>query len=274
MHNIEIQFLNVLEQYSIHVSQEVPLLLAISGGKDSMALLHAAYVTLPKGTYIAVYINHGIRPDSTSDGDFIRVWCEEQDIAFVEQLLHLDLSDMGNLESRAREARYTTLREVMNMRHASCIVTAHHQTDQAETIMMRWLSGSSLTGLAGMQVFSDGILRPFLSLSQNEILAYVRDNTIEWREDSTNHDESYQRNWLRNKILPQVREKYPSLDRKLVEFADYARDVSEYLDDQVSSFLQENHFQEDRGFNSVSFQEQRRALRNSIISYLYSKAHQ
>ena len=112
------------------------------------------------------------------------------------------------------------------------------------------------------------------SLSQNEILAYVRDNTIEWREDSTNHDESYQRNWLRNKILPQVREKYPSLDRKLVEFADYARDVSEYLDDQVSSFLQENHFQEDRGFNSVSFQEQHRALRNSIISYLYSQAHQ
>lgn len=274
MHNIEIQFLNVLEQYSIHASQEVPLLLAISGGKDSMALLHVAYVTLPKSAYIAVYINHGIRPESTSDGDFIRVWCEERDIVFVEQLLHLDLSDMGNLESRAREARYTTLREVMSTRHASCIVTAHHQTDQAETIMMRWLSGSSLTGLTGMQVFSGGTLRPFLSLSQNEILAYVRDNTIEWREDSTNHDESYQRNWLRNKILPQVREKYPSLDRKLVEFADYARDVSEYLDDQVSSFLQENHFQEDRGFNSVSFQEQHRALRNSIISYLYSQAHQ
>lgn len=251
MHKLQQYFLDILSKYNIIPSSESPLLLAISGGKDSMVLLHAAYLTLPRGTYIVVYINHGIRPESTSDGEFIKVWCEGRDIAFFEQLLHLDLSNMNNLESRAREARYQTLREVAKIHSASCIVTAHHQTDQAETIMMRWLSGSSLVGLVGMQVFSDGILRPFLSLSQNEILIYIREHSIEWREDSTNKDVSYRRNWLRNKILPQVREKYPSLDRKMSEFSEYAQDINNYIEVQVEKFLQENHFEEDRGFSVV-----------------------
>ena len=251
MHKLQQHFLDILSKHSIIPSSESPLLLAISGGKDSMALLHITHLTLPKTAYIAVYINHGIRPESTSDGDFIRIWCEERGIVFVEQLLHLDLSDMSNLESRAREARYQTLREVAKIHSASCIVTAHHQTDQAETIMMRWFSGSSLIGLSGMNVFSSGILRPFLSISQNEILIYIREHSIEWREDSTNKDVSYQRNWLRNKILPQVREKYSSLDRKMSEFSEYAQDINNYIEVQVEKFLQENHFEEDRGFSVV-----------------------
>lgn len=188
--------------------------------------------------------------------------------------LSLDVSELSNLESRAREARYEVLCQIAKLHNASCIVTAHHQTDQSETIMMRWLSGSSLTGLAGMQVFSGDILRPFLSVSQDEILVYVHEYKIEWREDSTNGDDSYRRNWLRNLILPQIREKYPSLDHKMAGFAEYAQEVNQYLEIQVEKFLQDNHFQEDRGFSVVSFQEQHKALKNSIISYLYSKVHQ
>ena len=93
--------------------------------------------------------------------------------------LSLDVSELSNLESRAREARYEILCQIAQLHKASCIITAHHQTDQSETIMMRWLSGSSLTGLAGMQVFSGDILRPFLSVSQDVILAYVHEYKIE-----------------------------------------------------------------------------------------------
>lgn len=93
-----------------------------------------------------------------------------------------------------------------------------------------------------MQIFSNGILRPFLSISQNEILAYIYENNIEWREDSTNKNDLYRRNWLRNSIFPQIREKYSSLDKKMSEFAEYAQEVNEYLEKQVEKFLQENNF--------------------------------
>lgn len=273
MHNIEKTFLSTLEQYGITPSKDSPLLLAISGGKDSMVLLHVAHLTLPGDTYKAIYINHGIRPESAGDGEFIRAWCGERNIVFLESNLSLDLSHVGNLESRAREARYCALHEVATLYHSPCIVTAHHQADQSETIMMRWLSGSSLTGLAGMQAFSGGILRPFLTISQAEILSYICEYHILWREDSTNESSAYRRNWLRNEILPQVREKYVSFDNKMSEFAEYARSINEYIEMQVKNFLEENNFLSDRGFGVDSFQKQHKALRSSIIAHLYSQVH-
>lgn len=124
-----------------------------------------------------------------------------------------------------------------------------------------------------MQIFSNGILRPFLSISQNEILAYIYENNIEWREDSTNKNDLYRRNWLRNSIFPQIREKYSSLDKKMSEFAEYAQEVNEYLEKQVEKFLQENNFQEDLGFSVLSFQESHRTLQSTILAYIYKQCN-
>ena len=173
--------------------------LAVSGGVDSMALLDL----LAKQRdleLIVTHFNHGIRPDSREDEEFVRKTAEKYRLAFEAGYGKLGSSAS---EEQAREARYKFLNQARQKHQADAIVTAHHQDDLIETAILNIMRGSGRRGLTAITENPD-ILRPMLHLSKNDILAYAKKHHLQWREDPTNVDERYLRNYIRRRIMPKL----------------------------------------------------------------------
>jgi len=183
-----------------------PTLLAISGGLDSMCMLHlyAVGAILRDCPCSVAYVNHGIRKDANEDSNLIKQKCKEYKIPFYE--LHIDPKIFGsNFEAIAREARYKLLFELKNKLGADFLATAHHKDDQAETVFLRIARGTGLKGLRGiLPERQDGVIRPMLEFTKQDLLEYAKKNSIEWREDSTNKSTDHFRNKVRLQILPKM----------------------------------------------------------------------
>lgn len=193
--------------FSTKQSQSV--LVAVSGGRDSMALLdilcHLAK-SCPITSLAVAHFEHGIRGEaSRADAEFVQSYCEARMIPFFvkygDVLLYARQKKMS-LEQAARVLRYDFLRTVKEKIGAQVIALAHHADDQAETMFLHMLRGSGLQGLLGMQAKSHDLVRPLLFLRRAEIAEYVQARHIPYREDATNADTKYTRNFLRHKVFP------------------------------------------------------------------------
>jgi tRNA(Ile)-lysidine synthase len=173
--------------------------LAVSGGVDSMALLDLLSKT-PGVELIIAHFNHGIRPDSDEDEKLTAKAAAAYGVPFEKG--HGELGP-DTSEDTARQARYAFLREVQKKHSASKIITAHHQDDLIETALINVMRGTGRQGLSAMASNPD-VLRPLLKFSKKEIIGYAKANKLKWREDSTNADTDYLRNYLRHKILPDL----------------------------------------------------------------------
>jgi len=188
------------------------LLLAVSGGVDSVCLAHY-FVQNQQALgidWIALaHVHHGLRKDSADrDEAFVKELARQLNVPLFTR--HLDgeaLKASGSVEENARKARYKALFEIAALSNcrAEAILTAHHANDQAETLLMRLRRGTSLKGLSGIRLFrSDGVYRPFLSVPRSEIEEYAAKHHLSWREDETNSDKAFERNYIRHAILPQI----------------------------------------------------------------------
>jgi tRNA(Ile)-lysidine synthetase-like protein len=173
--------------------------IAVSGGVDSMVLLHLL-AQLPHVELAVAHFDHGIREDSDEDRRLVEAAADALDLPFV--------SVRGNLgprtsEAAARAARYHFLEQVRQEQGARAIVTAHHQDDMLETAIINMLRGTGPRGLSSLRS-TDTIVRPLLHLTKDQLRAYARQHNIVWREDSTNADERYLRNYVRRVIVPRL----------------------------------------------------------------------
>lgn len=174
---------------------------AVSGGIDSMSLLHALSQlsgATSKFTFVVAHCDHGIRPDSQKDRRFVQEKAKAYGLPFVFGEYNLGVHAS---EATARRVRYTFLRQVQAAAHARAIITAHHQQDMLETAILNLMRGTGRKGLTSMHHTVD-ILRPFLHVSKRDIQAYAKQHSIDWVEDNTNQDMSYARNRVRHTILP------------------------------------------------------------------------
>ncbi len=171
-------------------------IVAVSGGVDSIALLHMLYVQClaPDYTFIVAHYDHGIRTDSDKDAKLVASLARDYDMAYEKRSGHLGLNAS---EDTARAKRYEFLRDVMNKHGAVAIITAHHQDDLLETILLHVQRGTGRHGLSPMSRTAD-ILRPLLSYTKNDIVAYAKQHELSWHEDSTNCDTKYARNKMRH----------------------------------------------------------------------------
>ncbi len=165
---------------------------------------------------IAAHLNHGLRgAESDADEEFCRVTASRYAIPFESRLADVRkaAADLRlNLEDAGRRARIELLDEIRMKYGAAAIVLAHHADDQAETVLMRLLRGSGITGLSGMAYRNQrGYVRPLLEISRPEIEQYLRARGLEWREDSSNSDTSYLRNRIRHQLLPLLEEYNPAI---------------------------------------------------------------
>ena len=184
---------------------------AVSGGSDSMALLNilADCKFNRKPEIIVASIDHGLRPESKSEVEFVKKICEMKRFKHFSLKPCISLSDrQGNLQDNARSARYQLLRDWAISENIQCVLLGHTLDDQEENLLIRFLRGSGVDGLVSMEdmVFRNDVLwiRPLLRLRKRELRNYLRNNNYRWIEDSSNYDNKYLRVKIR-KLLQQLR---------------------------------------------------------------------
>lgn len=201
------------------------LVVALSGGADSTALLDLLFqLTGYKLRLIAAHLNHCLRGvESEADQEFCRGLASRYTIPFEAR--RIDIESLAsekrlNLEDAGRRARIQFLDEIRVKHGAAAVLLAHHADDQAETVLMRLLRGSGMTGLSGMAYRNGrGYVRPLLDVSRSEIEQYLRERGLEWREDVSNSDTKYLRNRIRHQLLPLLEEYNPAVRSSLAATA-------------------------------------------------------
>jgi tRNA(Ile)-lysidine synthase len=187
--------------------------LGYSGGVDSHALLYELNrIALLHGiAVIALHGNHQMLPNSARWERHCRQICKNIDVEFRSHRLPIKFDQAGGQENILREARYTWFKSVINP--GDILATAHHLDDQVETVLFRLLRGSGVRGLAGIlpvRKFGDGdMYRPLREVWRSDILSFAKHNELEWIEDESNRDESFDRNFLRQRLIPILRSRWP-----------------------------------------------------------------
>ncbi len=206
-------------------------IVAVSGGVDSMALLHMLHSTNkgPKHWRLTVaHFDHGMRPDSIVDRQLVQATARHYGFPFVYDRTVLG---EGASEDIARRARYEFLHKVRASSGAGSIITAHHQDDMLETAILNLIRGTGRRGLTSLKS-TDIIKRPLLHLTKQDLINYARANKLKWREDSTNVDPRYLRNHLRHNLLP----KFPDDDKqKLLKIIRSMHKLNAEIDNELKT---------------------------------------
>ena len=241
------KMLDKIEQYMLNNHMPVRnghVIVGVSGGADSMCLLFVMLSLRSRlnMTVTAVHIHHGLRgAEADADEAFTKAFCQVQDIECV--IFRTDIRAMAHREKlteeeAGRKYRYMCFEQVRAQKHAACIAVAHHQDDQAETVLFNLARGSGLAGLSGIAPVRDKIIRPLLCLNRREIEALLEENHIDFCTDRTNFDTNYTRNKLRHQVLPFFTEEINSETvAHISKTAVNVRAVLEYIRQQAEEAL-------------------------------------
>ena len=265
------------------VSPGARILVAVSGGPDSVALLHILYDLREElGLDLEVaHLQHGIRgEEAREDARFAALVAAKLKLPI--HLKEINLPQMkieagkGNLEALARAARYRFFAEVARRNNIDKIATAHTQDDQAETVIMWFLRGCGLKGLGGMapmhQLVSAPpdsasevtVIRPLLDISKTEILEYLKERQLTYRVDRSNQDPTFLRNWIRQQLMAKIRERIDTrLPARLSQQAELIRDEDAYLEDVARAEL--GKLRSSGGMNRALFLRQAKVMQRRVL---------
>jgi tRNA(Ile)-lysidine synthetase-like protein len=206
-------------------------LLAFSGGRDSLVLFN---ILKSRGIrFTCVHVNHGLSKNADKWQEFCVNYCKRHKTQLSCYRVDIDVN-AASIEADARNKRYYVMSKMFETYGCfEALLTGHHKDDNIETILFNILRGGELTSMDGIgqstELFGMKILRPMLSVTRNEIDAFLQIRGItEWNEDESNASSEFTRNFLRNEILPKLREKFNNVDNALSEFASKAKLANEY----------------------------------------------
>ncbi|MFV2030948.1 MAG: tRNA lysidine(34) synthetase TilS [Gammaproteobacteria bacterium] len=186
------------------------VVLAFSGGLDSCVLLHLLVSSPRSFNLLLWHLNHGLQESADDMESFCDAQAREYGLEIKTSQLQLD-ADMGNLESRARQARYALFEQ--ELKQGECLLTAHHADDQVETFLLNALRGSSSAGLRGIAksrpVGQSTLIRPLLEFSRDEIATYASRHQLKWFDDPSNASDRFDRNYLRHQVIPLIKARWP-----------------------------------------------------------------
>jgi tRNA(Ile)-lysidine synthase len=208
-----------------------PLLVMVSGGGDSVALLDIADRLGARVS--ALHVNYGLREDSSLDEALVQQLCAERNIPLTVE--HVALPGEGNLQDAARDARYALAERLAEGDYAA----AHTASDQAETVLYRLAVSPGSRALHGMAARRGRLVRPLLGVTRDELREYLRSRGLEWREDPSNADRRFARARVRHDVLDALRELSPAAERTIAETARQLRDEADVLDVVVADALKE-----------------------------------
>lgn len=220
-----------IQQYIIQhqlLSGEKPVVVGISGGADSVALLHILVSLGYK--CIAAHCNFNLRGDESSrDEQFTTDFTQRLQVPLCKISFETNKYAQENrlsVEMAARELRYRWFEELLNTYDADAVAVAHHRDDSVETLLINLTRGSGLTGLTGIKPKNGNVVRPLLCVSREDIYAYIEKNGLEYVTDSSNSSDIYTRNFIRLKVIPLLEEINPSVKASLARTANHLYDAS------------------------------------------------
>lgn len=263
-------------------SPQTKLLVGVSGGADSLALLHLLRQQLGAERLVVAHLNHGLRPAADEEAAFVQATAAAWHISFVAQKIDVTaLAEQDNLslEAAGRQARYRFLAEQARLVRATAVAVAHHADDQAETVLLHLLRGSGSAGLRGMLPVSivPGademvLVRPFLHLNRADIQAYCARHGLEPRLDDTNDDLNFARNRIRHELLPLLKSYNPQVSVRLQQLATITADEFAALSAEFDAIWPTVLLEAGNGwlvlgreaFNALPVAWQRLALRRAV----------
>lgn len=236
--------LSFLEHHQLN-HPETLLLLAYSGGLDSSVLLHLLAKERQKGlidsVVMAVHIHHGLQSEADAWGEHCQQQALEQTVPFQLIRIQAQAETGQSPEAVAREARYAALANAMQEHANPVLLTAQHQDDQAETLMLQLMRGAGPAGLSAMpeiKTFANGKhARPLLDCSREQLEQYAREHDLHWVEDPSNADKRYDRNFIRNAVMPMLRQRWPSASKTMARSAALLGQEHDVLQDELQQYL-------------------------------------
>lgn len=231
---------NILE--FVKLNQTIAV--ALSGGGDSMALLHymLSVKELCAINVIAINVEHGIRGESSiKDTEFVKSYCKKLAIPLlcysVDSLKEAQKHKLS-IEQAARKLRYQCFFDAIDSGKCDKVATAHHRSDLAESVLFNLLRGTGIKGAIGIKDnYSDKIIRPFLSVDKSEIEDYLNKHKIPYVIDETNLSDDYTRNSIRHNVMPEVKKLFPEAEKSIARFAEIARLEDDFMEQTATSAI-------------------------------------
>ncbi len=256
---------NTINEHSL-IDKDEAVLVALSGGADSVCLLHILCRLGFKVT--AAHLNHGLRgEDADRDEDFSRKLSKELGCSFFSKRVEVRNYAMEHKlseETAGRDLRYDFFREIMESENISKTATAHHKNDNAETITKNFIHGGAASGLSGIPyIRSDGIIRPLLDCTRAEIEEYCRNNGLGYVTDKTNFSACYTRNRIRLKLIPEFEEYNPSFVETVTKNARILADENDFLE-EIAAKARCN-MSSDGGLDTEAFNKEHIAVKRRIV---------
>lgn len=224
------------------VLQDQKILLAVSGGVDSMVMAH---LFLEANVICAIaHVNFCLRAeDADQDEQFVKAFAQAHQIPFYSTAFDTLTHAQGTKQSiqmAARQLRMNWFNEIIQKEHYDCIAIATHANDKMESFFLNTLRGTGLKGLSGIQARRDQVIHPLLFASKKDILAYAKKYCISYREDASNAKNTYKRNAIRNQVIPVLEQWQPDLLEKIGFIQELAKEHQKLLDQQVDIYARKN----------------------------------
>ncbi|MBS7006948.1 tRNA lysidine(34) synthetase TilS [Anaerostipes sp.] len=254
----------------------------VSGGADSVCLLLLLCGLRQEYdlTLKAVHVNHSIRKEAGKDQQFVEKLCQKLQvpwITFVEDVKKTAEKKSMSLEEAGRLIRYQCFRKVLKQHGGGKIAVAHHQNDQAETVLYRIARGTGIRGLKGMEPVRGDVIRPLLCLSKSEIISYLKEKNQSWMEDLSNEDNTYARNKIRNQVIPVLTQVNSKAVEHIFSLTEEIEEWNRYLEQLLAKAWSACVKQHERGcgIDLERFLEEpepvRRLLAKQVIEYAAGK---
>lgn len=230
--------IEVINDIKRTIKPNTSIIVATSGGPDSMCLLNILTNMKERYQIICAHVNHNLRKESKEEAEMVEKYCQKNKIIFeYYQIKKYE----GNIENYARVQRYKYFKQLIKKYNAKYLLTAHHGDDLIETILMRISRGTDIKGLKGFTKLTDRsnykIYRPLISITKEEILKYLEKNKIEYALDKTNEEDTYTRNRYRKYILPQLKKENKNIHKNFIKLSNSIKEYEDHLNEEKEKII-------------------------------------
>lgn len=248
------------------------LIAGISGGADSMALLHLLYKAGYKNVIVA-HVDHGLRKESKKDAELVHNYANK--FAYVFELMQTKIKEVSKkekigTEEAGRKIRYAFFKTLAEKYGAKFILTAHHADDNIETIILNLIRGSGIRGLSGLRKRSGSILKPLIHSEKRELVTYCKKYKLKFNEDITNKNIDYSRNFVRHEIIPKIKKLNPNIRETLETTSKIFYELHKYILGETKKYISR---QKTNRFSVEEFRKLPKAIQNEIIRRIYKNTY-